>query len=346
MNTSPFLNQVRDILRVRNYSIRTEQSYLSWIRRFIRFHKYRHPVDMFEPEVVAFLTWLAVQRDVSPSTQNQALNALVFMYKHVLHRPLGDITSTVRAKRPEKLPVVLSREEVTRLIQAMPSDHKLTAALLYGSGLRVMECLRLRVKDVDLNYKCLHIHNGKGQKDRIVTLATQLIEPLKQQIKTVQLIHNNDLALGYGEVYMPNALARKYPKAPRSLAWQYLLPSSKVSKDPRSERSGRHHQYQSTFQKVFKKAVEFSRVHKQATPHTLRHCFATHALENGVDIRTVQQQLGHSSLETTEIYTHVLKRGGHAVRSPLEDIFADIEIEAVKPARVPVRAKEEDSDLK
>ena len=321
MSTSPFLNELRDILRVRNYAYATEISYVDWCRRYIRFHENKHPLELNEEHVVQFLTDLAVKRRVSPSTQNQALNALVFMYKHQLRRPLGDITKSIRAKPKQRLPVVLSRDEVLSLLQGLSGVNRLIASLLYGSGLRVMECLRLRVKDLDLPYRCLHIHDGKGQKDRVVTLAPQLFEPLNVQVHEVELLHKQDLAKGFGEVYMPNALARKYPRQAKSLAWQYVFPSARIGADPRTGEMRRHHQYRSTFQKAFAVSLQRAGVTKHASPHTLRHCFATHSLESGLDIRTVQQQLGHSSVETTEIYTHVLQRGAQAVRSPLEDLY-------------------------
>jgi len=321
MTPSVFINQVRQIIRVKNYSIRTEQAYVSWIKKFIRFNQYRHPSELHDEDVERYLTHLAVNRNVAANTQNQALNALAFVYKHVIKRPLGDVTKAVRAKKPKKLPIVLDRDEIVKIMFSLRGTSRLIAALLYGSGLRSMECLRLRNKDVDFTYACLHIHNGKGQKDRIVALSPSLLIPLKLQIENNKLIHASDLNNDYGEVHLPNALARKYKSAAKSFHWQYLFPSVKLSRDPRSGKVHRHHQYQSTFQKAFYVAVRSAEVNKQASPHTLRHSFATHALENGVDIRTVQQQLGHSSLETTEIYTHVLKRGGQAVRSPLEDIF-------------------------
>ncbi len=321
MPTSPFLTELKHILRVRNYAYATEQSYVDWVRRYIRFHDNRHPNALHEEHVVQFLTYLAVQRKVSPATQNQALNALAFMYKHQLRQPLGDITKAIRAKPKQKLPTVLTRDEVVRLLKNLTGTNRLIAALLYGSGLRIMECLRLRIKDVDTSYQCLHIHDGKGQKDRIVTLAPQLTQAIEKQTHEVRLQHKLDLENGFGDVYMPNALARKYPTQSKSLAWQYLFPSIKIGADPRTGAMRRHHQYRSTFQKAFAVAVRKSDIVKHASPHTLRHCFATHSLENGMDIRTVQQQLGHTSVETTEIYTHVLKRGAQAVRSPLEDLY-------------------------
>jgi integron integrase len=318
---SKLLEQLRTAIRTRNYSIRTEQAYTGWVVRFIRFHGLRHPAELGDQEVAAFLSHLAVNRNVSANTQNQALSALVFFYRFVLGRPLGTITSSVRAKKPQKLPVVLDREEVRLLLNELVGVHKLVGAMLYGSGFRLMEALSLRVKDLDFNYHCIHVHNAKGAKDRVVTFPVSLHKAVRAQLELARMLHTSDLAIGLGEVYMPYALARKYRSAARSWPWQYVFPSSRLSVDPRSGRKSRHHLIPTTFQKAFKRAVGAAGIHKMASSHTLRHSFATHSLENGLDIRTVQQQLGHSSLETTEIYTHVLKRGGHAVRSPLEDIY-------------------------
>lgn len=317
------LQQLREAIRLRNYSIRTEQAYTDWARRFIRHHNYRHPIEMHDSEVAEYLTYLATEREVSASTQNQALNALVFLYKCVLGKPLGDITAATRARQPQRLPVVLTREEIRQLLVLLEGKHKLIGSLLYGSGLRLMECLTLRVKDLDFEYSCIHVHDGKGKKDRIVTLPPPLHPPLKAHLHEVRLTHQMDLERGFGSVFVPIALSRKYKSAHKSLGWQYVFSSRKLSIDPRSpdKEKRRHHIDPSTFQKSFRNTLRAAKVVKNASPHTLRHSFATHALENGTDIRTVQQQLGHSSLETTEIYTHVLKRGGHAVRSPLEDIF-------------------------
>jgi integron integrase len=315
------LDQVRTAIRARNYSIRTEQSYTSWVERFIRFHGLRHPTEMGDAEVIAYLTHLAVNRNVSANTQNQALSALVFLYKNVLGRSLGDISASVRAKKPQKLPVVLHRDEVRSVLNELSSLHRLIASLMYGSGLRLMETLQLRVKDLEFNYSCIHIHNAKGAKDRVVIMPQALHRPLKLQLNQAQQVHSSDLARGFGEVYLPDALDRKYKSAARSWAWQYTFPSDRLSTDPRSGVIRRHHIYPTTIQKAMKVAVQRAGIQKPASSHTLRHSFATHALESGMDIRTVQQQLGHASLETTEIYTHVLKRGGHALRSPLEDIF-------------------------
>jgi integron integrase len=324
MSPSPFITEFRNTLRVRNYSLATERSYVNWVKRFIRFHNMTHPGELREDAVVQFLTHLAVKREVAPATQNQALNALAFMYKHQLNQPLGDISASVRAKPKRNLPVVLDRTEIVDLLSRLQGSHRLIASLLYGSGLRIMECLRLRVKDIDLNYHCIHVRDGKGKKDRVTTLSPQLDYSLKEQIRNVGIIHQHDLQQGFGEVYMPHALIRKYPAEAKRLPWQYLFPSKNITADPRSGIYRRHHQYQSTFQKVFRRALRDSNIAKHATPHTLRHSFATHALENGVDIRTVQQQLGHTSVETTEIYTHVLNRGAQAVRSPLEDLYPKI----------------------
>lgn len=319
------LDRLRHAIRVRGYSIRTERAYVSWATRYIRFHGTRHPQDLDESHVTAFLTHLAVNLDVAPSTQNQALSALLFLYGEVLGNSLGPVDA-VRAKKPKKLPVVLTRTEVRLVLSELQGDARLVAALLYGSGLRLMEALHLRVKDLNFEYQSLHLHNSKGAKDRIVTFPRQLHQPVRVHLQQVRIIHGGDLAMGLGEVYLPHALRRKYQQAAREWAWQYVFPSARLSTDPRSGRRGRHHLNPSTLQKAIRRAVLEAGIEKPASAHTLRHSFATHALENGLDIRTVQQQLGHASLETTEIYTHVLKRGGHAVRSPLEDIFPTLSL--------------------
>jgi len=325
MNTtgkgSPFLIRLRDTIRTKQYSIRTEQAYVGWVKRFILFHNKRHPEELGEAEVGEFLTHLAVKRQVSPNTQNQALNALVFLYKHVVGRPLGDILNAVRAKRPQRLPVVLSRDEVRDLFQHLDGPHWLPACLLYGSGLRLMECLRLRVKDLDFDHRAITVRCGKGGKDRVVTLPDPCIEPLQRQLETVRNLRNKDLQDGFGAVWLPNALARKYPKAPRSWAWQYVFPASRRSVDPCLGGTRRHHIDDSCLQKAIKIEVRKAGITKPASCHTLRHCFATHLLERGMDIRTVQEQLGHKDIRTTQIYTHVLQRGGNAVVSPLTEVF-------------------------
>ena len=278
---------------------------------------------MHDSEVIQFLSHLAVNRNVSANTQNQALNALVFLYRNVIGNPLGDISAAVRAKKPQKLPVVLSRQEIRSLLTQLEGVHRLIGGLLYGSGLRLLECLRLRIKDLDFDYRCIHVHNGKGGKDRIVTLPDVLLSPLRDHCHQTKLTHRADLQRGFGQASLPSALARKYANATTEWKWQYVFPSTRISTDPRTGHRGRHHLDVSAFQKVIRKSVQHADIQKPASSHTLRHSFATHALENGMDIRTVQQQLGHTSLETTEIYTHVLHRGGLAVRSPLEDIFPD-----------------------
>ncbi len=313
--------QLRSAIRVRNYSIRTEETYVFWVKRYIRFHKLTHPAELGDTAVAQFLTHLAVDRDVSANTQNLALSSLVFLYRHVLDRPLGDVTSAVRAKKPQKLPTVLSRSEVAAIIRELDGTHKIIASMLYGSGLRLMEAIQLRVKDLNFEYACIQVNDAKGAKDRIVTFPEVLHKAVQVHLAQVHQVHEGDLMAGFGQVYMPYAFARKSPAATKSWPWQYVFPSKRVGHDPRSNRRGRHHVSPSTFQRALKIAVGKAGVNSRASSHTFRHTFATHALENGVDIRTVQQQLGHSSLETTEIYTHVLKRGGHAVRSPLEDIF-------------------------
>jgi len=314
---SPFLEEVRAAIRVRHYSLRTERSYVDWIVRFIHFHDRRHPRDMGEPEVAAFLSHLAVDRSVAASTQNQALNALVFLYKVVLRRPLGDLSEVPRAKRPERLPIVLTQEEVRRVLRRLDGHSWLCACLMYGSGLRLMETVRLRVKDLDFDHRAVVVRNGKGGKDRVVTLPDELIVPLERHLQSVRLTHEKDLNDGFGDVYLPHALARKYPSAGREWAWQYVFPARSRSVDPRSSLERRHHFDENALQRAVKRAVREAGIEKPASCHTLRHSFATHLLERGMDIRTVQEQLGHSDVRTTQIYTHVLKRGGAAVLSPL-----------------------------
>jgi len=318
---SVLLNKVVEAIRVRHYSIRTEQAYLYWVKYFIRFHGVRHPREMGEREVAEFLSFLSVQRNVAASTQNQALNGIVFLYKCVLDKPLGDIPGIVRAKRPQKVPVVLSVDEVARVLGNISGVQWLIAGLLYGSGLRLMEAVRLRVKDVDFSRRAIVVRHGKGGKDRVVTLSDRLIEPLHRHIETTKTLHERDLAKGFGEVWLPNALARKYVNAGSEWGWQYVFPATRRSVDPRSGKTRRHHLDESTVQKAVKHAVRLSHVVKPATCHTLRHSFATHLLERGADIRTVQEQLGHKDVRTTQIYTHVLNRGGNAVVSPLDSVL-------------------------
>lgn len=318
---SAFLEEVRQIMRTQHYAIRTEQSYIDWIRRFILYHGKRHPNEMGEPEVAAFLTHLSVNRNVAPSTQGQALNALVFLYRKVINRPLGEMPGVVRARKKERIPVVLTQHEVANLLSKLEGIHWLVACILYGSGLRLMEGIRLRVKDIDFDRLSITVRSGKGNKDRVVTLAKELIIPLQRHLESVKTTHERDVMEGYGSVYMPFALERKYPSAATSWGWQYVFPATKRSIDPRSQVVRRHHMDETTVQKAVKIAVRKVGINRPASCHTLRHSFATHLLERGADIRTVQEQLGHSDVKTTEIYTHVIGRGGSAVISPLETIF-------------------------
>lgn len=312
------LDQVREQIRLRHYSIRTEAVYLEWVKRYIRFHKYRHPQEMGGPEVEAFLSDLAVRRDVSASTQNQALSAILFLYKQVLQIELPWMDGVIRARRPQRLPVVLTREEVASVLAQLDGTLWLIASLLYGSGMRLMEVLRLRVKDVEFARLEILIRDGKGQKDRVTMLPRKLAAPLELHLQRVRALHEQDLREGYGRANLPHALARKYPNAAAEWGWQFVFPSVNRSEDPRSGGIFRHHLHEKTIQRAVRNAVRRLGLHKPATPHTLRHSFATHLLESGQDIRTVQELLGHSDVKTTQIYTHVLNRGGLGVLSPLD----------------------------
>jgi integron integrase len=314
------LDQVREKLRVKHYSIRIEQAYLDWIKRFILFHGKRHPETMGNREVSAFISHLATHRNVAASTQNQALSALVFLYQEVLGRELGWLDDLERAKRPARLPVVLTPAEVRAVLAHLEGRHELMAKLVYGTGLRLMECVRLRVKDVDFERGEIGVRDGKGNKDRITVLPRSLAEPLKSHLEKVRVLHEKDLAEGFGEVYLPFALERKYQKAAREWGWQYVFPASKRSIDPRSGKERRHHIDEKSLQRAVKGAVRASGITKPATCHTFRHSFATHLLETGYDIRTVQELLGHKDVSTTMIYTHVLNKGGHGVRSPADSL--------------------------
>jgi len=320
MGSSPLLQSLREAIRVRHYSIRTERTYVDWVRRFILFHRKRHPAEMGAREVGEFLNHLAVRGNVSASTQNQALNAIVFLYKAVLGREVGQLEDVVRAKRPRRLPVVLSRSEVTSVLQHLAGEQWLIGSLLYGCGLRLMECLRLRVKDVDFPNNCIVVREGKGNKDRITILPQSLIPYLDRHLSVVRTVYERDAQAGFGEVYLPHALERKYPGANREWGWQYVFPSKHRSVDPRGGVERRHHYHAQTFQKAMKEAVRRAGLSKPASSHTLRHSFATHLIENGYDIRTVQELLGHKDVRTTQIYTHVLGRGGNAVVSPLDGV--------------------------
>lgn len=315
------LDRVRAEIRTRHYSRRTEEAYVAWTKRFILFHHKRHPAAMGGDEVNAFLSHLAVDANVSASTQAQALSALVFLYRHVLDDPLPWIDDIVRASRPRKLPVVLSREEVGSVLGAMKGTACLVASLLYGGGLRLLEALRLRIKDVDFAARLLIVREGKGAKDRRTMLPDSLQQRLRAQIELVRRIHRKDVEAGRGEVWLPDALARKYVNAGRELGWQYLFPASRPAIDPRSGVERRHHLDESAVQRAVKDAVRETGINKHAGCHTLRHSFATHLLEDGYDIRTIQELLGHADVKTTMIYTHVLQAtGGRAVRSPLDGL--------------------------
>jgi integron integrase len=312
------LDQVRDRIRVKHYSIRTETQYLQWVKRFIVFHNKRHPREMGAAEVEAFLTHLAVEGKVAAATQNQALSAILFLYREVLSINLPWLDGVVRAKTPQRLPVVLTRQEVMRLLGCMSGVYALLAQLLYGTGMRLMECVRLRVKDVDFERAEIVVRDGKGAKDRITMLPQALIAPLQVHLRARRDLFDADRVKGKAAVFMPNALDRKYPNAGSDWAWQYIFTSGSYSIDPRSGEERRHHLDEKLLQRAVKKAVLASDLAKLATPHTLRHSFATHLLQSGYDIRTVQELLGHADVATTMIYTHVLNKGGRGVTSPLD----------------------------
>jgi integron integrase len=315
---SPLLERVGHQLRLKHYSIRTEDAYVQIIRRFILFHKKRHPVEMGADEIRGYLSHLATQGQVSASTQNQALAALLFLYREVLSIELPFIEGIERAKRPVRVPTVLTRAEAERVLACLSGIHQLMASLLYGSGLRLMECIRLRVKDVDFGYRQITVRDGKGEKDRRTVLPARLLEPLKSQLARARQLHGEDLRRGYGRVYLPYALERKYPNASKEWSWQWVFPSEKLSVDPRSGAVRRQHASEDALQRAVKRAIGRAGIVKKASCHTLRHSFATHLLEDGYDLRTIQELLGHNSVQTTQIYTHVLNRGGRGVKSPLD----------------------------
>lgn len=312
------LDQVRDRVRALHYSIRTEDAYTGWIKKYILYHGKRHPDEMGAAELEAFLTHLAVERTVAASTQNQARSAILFLYGEVLGRPIEELGRVAPAKRPERMPVVLTREEVRAVLAQLDGTDALVAKLLYGSGMRLLEGLRLRVKDVDFGQRHLVVRDGKGQKDRVTLLPRSLEQPLRAQIDRVRLLHERDVREGFGRVYLPDALARKYPGADREIGWQYAFPTARRGVDPRSGVVRRHHLAERTFQRAVHGAVRRAGVVKPASPHTLRHSFATHLLESGQDIRTVQELLGHDDVRTTMIYAHVLDAGPMGVRSPID----------------------------
>lgn len=312
------MDQLKDKIRLKHYSIRTEKCYVDWAKRYIFFHNKKHPRDMGGAEVAKFLTHLATDLRVSASTQNQALNAIVFLYREVIDKDLGNIGDFLRAKRPERRPLVLSREEARRVIECLEGPSRLMAELLYGSGLRLMELVRLRVKDLDFAMNQVVVRDGKGQKDRLTMLSHKVKAPLESHLIRVKKIHEEDLVQGNGRVYLPFALDRKYPNADREWAWQWVFPSKSLSKDPRSGVIRRHHIHETSFQTAVKNAVRLAGLTKPASVHTFRHSFATHLLEAGYDIRTVQELLGHKDVSTTMIYTHVLNQGARGVRSPMD----------------------------
>ena len=314
------LDQVRAAIRIRHYSIRTEEAYVRWIKRFVLFHGKRHPSEMREAEINEFLTHLAVNNHVSASTQNQALSALLFLYREVLDQEIGWLDGVVQAKKPERLPVVLTKQEVEAVLNFLDGSRWLIVALLYGAGLRLLECLRLRVKDADFSRNQIVVRDGKGQKDRLTMFPSTVKAPLVEHLKHVERLHARDLREGFGRVSLPHALERKYPNANQEWGWQYIFPARKRSIYPRSGKQRRHHLHESVPQRAVKEAARKAGIAKPVSCHTLRHSFATHLLEDGYDIRTIQELLGHKDVRTTMIYTHVLNRGGQGVRSPLDGL--------------------------
>jgi integron integrase len=314
------LDRLRETLRTRHYSHRTEQTYSQWIKRFVYFHKLRHPEEMAESEINAFLTHLAVTEHVSSSTQNQALSALLFLYRHVLNREIGELRDVIRARKPKHLPVVLTKDEVKTVIGNLKGDKWLMANLMYGAGLRLMECLRLRVQDIDFASNQLTVRDGKGSKDRLTMLPKVVKQPLREHLKIVRNTHRQDLTEGYGRVYMPYALSSKYPNAATEWGWQFVFPQDNRFINKTTGEQGRYHVHETTVQRTVKEAVRKTEITKRASSHTFRHSFATHLLADGYDIRTVQELLGHKDVKTTMIYTHVLNRGGKGVISPADNL--------------------------
>jgi integron integrase len=312
------LDQVRKAIRMRHYSPKTEESYVHWIKRFVFFHNKRHPAEMGEKEIAQFLSSLASELHVSAATQNQALNALLFLYRDVLRKEIGYVDGVIRAKRPHRLPVVLTRQEVKSILGILDHSDWLMVMLLYGGGLRLMECLQLRVKDIDFTTNQIVVRAGKGDKDRHTMLPAAVKEPLAKHLDGIKRLHQRDLERGLGRVTLPNALERKYPNGGKELGWQWVFPATSHFTDKVTGDRRRHHLHESVLQKAVKEAVQRAGVPKPASPHTFRHSFATHLLEDGYDIRTVQELLGHKDVSTTMIYTHVLNRGGKGVFSPAD----------------------------
>jgi len=314
------MDELREALRTRHYSPRTEKAYCLWVKRYIYFHGVRHPAEMATEEVNAFLTHLAVNERVSASTQNQALSALLFLYRYVIGYELGDLGDVVRAKKPRRVPVVMTRDEVRSVLEELHGDRRLMAALMYGTGLRLMECLQLRVLDIDFDRNEITVRDGKGGKDRVTVLPASVKPELGAQLRRAKRTHDRDLADGFGRVELPDALARKYPNAPASWKWQWVFPQARRWKNTRTGEQGRYHVHETVLQRAVKEAVRRSGVTKNVGCHTFRHSFATHLLEDGYDIRTIQELLGHKSVATTMIYTHVLNTGGRGVKSPLDGL--------------------------
>ncbi len=314
-------DQLRNVIRCKHYSIRTEQSYTDWVKRYIIFHGRQHPEKLNEKHVSEFLTHLAVKNNVAASTQNQALCAIIFLCKEVLEIPLGEFQNLTRAKKPVKLPVVFTQEETKQVLLQLSGANWLMGQLLYGSGLRIMECIRLRVKDIDFGYSQIVVRDGKGRKDRVTMLPNIIVEELQRHLLKVKKTHENDLKAGFGAVYLPYALGRKYKNANRDWDWQYVFPATQRSMGPRSGVVRRHHLTETVPQRAVRQAIRNAGVHKAGSCHSLRHSFATHLLEAGYDIRTVQELLGHKDVSTTMIYTHVLNRGGRGVQSPGDFLF-------------------------
>jgi integron integrase len=325
------LDQVRAAIRARHYSRRTEKSYIGWIRRFIFFHKKRHPLEMGKKEVSAYLTHLATARNVSASTQTQALSALLFLYRHVLSKELGEMKEIVRAKPTRRLPIVLSPEEVYRLMRELDGLNRLLAMLLYGSGMRLMESMRLRVKDIDFEMNQIVVRAGKGDKDRVTILPGVIREDLRKQIERARRLHERDIAGGAGWVELPMAIENKWPTAAREIGWQWVFPATRTYVDTATARRRRHHIHETVLQRAIKEASRRARIDKPVSCHTLRHTFATDLLGHGYDIRTVQELLGHTDVSTTMIYTHVLKRGAAGVRSPADGLYLPRDLRDRRP---------------
>jgi len=322
MNQPPkkLLDIYREAIRVKQYSPRTEKTYVEWVRQFILYHNKRHPREMAVPEINRFITHLVVDRKASASTQNQAISAILFLYRSVLKIDLDETTLTfVRPQKAKRIPSVLSKDEARAIIAQMSGQYKLMTQIMYGGGLRIMECLRLRIKDIDFENRQILVYDGKGGDDRVTMLPESLIFPLRQHIEQVRTLHQNDLDTGLGSVYIPPGLDKKYPDAHRQWIWQYVFPASSLYKDPETGIIRRHHTHETALQKAVRAAALAAKIDKRVSPHTFRHSFATHLLQHGYDIRIVQELLGHKDVKTTMIYTHVLQRGGLAVRSPLDD---------------------------